>query len=344
MTSKVFHVAQARAIFADQCTGLVGGDFLISTGFEELANPQATRVSRCLIGRQGMVGANDFVAISDIGTSANEVGAIVLHMLRKPIVATRHDLHMLGSELIGFGQHLFVCIANNHLAKLRPTLRGNRGGWQNLELALDFSDGVFGQPLAVGEQHSRRRGAVLALAEQINSTDFSIDRLVSNDQGFCWASKQINADAAIKLALGFCHKHIARTDQHIHRLDGLRANRHGGHGLHAPQSQDLVRASKVHGGNDGWMRRTMEGGRCRHNTLNTRNFRREHTHMSRRNHGVFATRHIAAHGTHGHMLVPQDDTGHGLNFHLFHAVKLSCSESANLFLCELNVFNFPRAE
>src|SRR5580704_11856835 len=48
---KAFEHAQPRAIFADHGAGLVGENFLIGAGFEELADPQPAGIARRLLGR-----------------------------------------------------------------------------------------------------------------------------------------------------------------------------------------------------------------------------------------------------------------------------------------------------
>src|SRR6202049_889649 len=66
VTQKTFEYAKPRAIFPDQRRGLVGEHLLIGAGLEELADPKSAGIPRCLLGRQGMVGADHLVTIGDV--------------------------------------------------------------------------------------------------------------------------------------------------------------------------------------------------------------------------------------------------------------------------------------
>ncbi len=66
MARETLKLAQARAVFAYssrrlRCHTLVG------TGLDELADPEAARVTGRQLGRQGVIRADHFVAIGDIG-------------------------------------------------------------------------------------------------------------------------------------------------------------------------------------------------------------------------------------------------------------------------------------
>src|SRR5580704_14443876 len=85
MRNKTFEHAQPRADLADPGAGLVGEHFLIGAGFEEFADPQAAGIARGLFGRQRMIGADDFIAIGNIGARAEEQRAVVFHVVEKII-------------------------------------------------------------------------------------------------------------------------------------------------------------------------------------------------------------------------------------------------------------------
>ena len=185
---------------------------------------------------------------------------------------------------------------------------------------------------------------MLGLAQQVNGAHLGVYRLVGDDQGFCWPGKQVDAHAAIQLAFGFGHEHVARAHQHVHGFDGGSTYGHGRHGLYTAQHQDLISASKVHGGNDGRVRCALVRWCCRNDALHTRHLGREHAHVGRGDHGVLAPGHVAAHSVHGDVFVPQHHTGQGLHLDIEHAGALHLRKVANLFLREVDVFGFARAE
>src|SRR5271157_2231804 len=72
MTGKSLQFTKPRTIAADQHTGRVGCYALVRAGLDELADPQAPGVARCAHRRQGVIGADDFVAERDIGARAQK--------------------------------------------------------------------------------------------------------------------------------------------------------------------------------------------------------------------------------------------------------------------------------
>src|SRR6516164_7373480 len=78
MGVEAFEDAQPRAIFADQGGGLVGEDFLIGAGLEELSHPQAAGVARGLLGRQRVVSYYLIVTVVIVGGGKDKQRAVVL--------------------------------------------------------------------------------------------------------------------------------------------------------------------------------------------------------------------------------------------------------------------------
>ena len=103
---------------------------------------------------------------------------------------------------------------------------------------------------------------MFGLAEQIGCANFAVHAVVGDDQGLGRAGQQVDADAAEQLALGLRHIGVAGADNHVHRLDALRAECHGRHCLHAAEHEDFVGAAEIHGGNDGRMRTALERRRA----------------------------------------------------------------------------------
>ncbi|MNN71672.1 hypothetical protein D3C81_1876300 [compost metagenome] len=73
-----------------------------------------------------MVGADDLVAIADIGAVAEEQRAVAGHALVVPVRVAGHHLHMLGAQALGDFQRLFVAVAQVDLAEVAPGDAGDR--------------------------------------------------------------------------------------------------------------------------------------------------------------------------------------------------------------------------
>ena len=72
------------------------------------------------------------------------------------------------------------------------------------------------------------------------------------------------------------------------------AQRHGADRLDPAQHQDLVGAGEMHRRDDGRMRAALERRRRGHDALHPGDLGRQHAHMRRGDHRVFAARHVAA--------------------------------------------------
>ena len=143
--------------------GLRGQYPLVGAGLQELSDPQATCVARSLAGRQRMVGADHFVTVGDIGVRAEEQRAVIGHALEEEVRLARHDLHVLGGELVGYLDHFILSVAHDYLPEIAPRLTGDRGRRQDRQLALDFEHGRARQFFRVREQHGGRCRTVLRL-------------------------------------------------------------------------------------------------------------------------------------------------------------------------------------
>src|SRR5262245_17044972 len=116
MPDKSLEHAEPRAIFADERRGLVGQNFLIGMGLEELPDPKPTSVTARLLGRQRMIGADHLVAVGDVGARPQEQRPIATHVLQEPVVAIGHYLNVLGGYVVGYRQHLIIAVADDDLA------------------------------------------------------------------------------------------------------------------------------------------------------------------------------------------------------------------------------------
>ena len=100
---------------------------------------------------------------------------------------------------------------------------------------------------------------MLGLAEEIGGAELGIDALVGDDQRLGRAGKQVDADTAVELALGFGDEGVAGADQHVDGRNGRGAERHRADRLDAAEDQDLVGAGKVHGRDDRRMGAALVG-------------------------------------------------------------------------------------
>ncbi len=151
-------------------------------------------------------------------------------------------------------------------------------------------------------------------------------------------AKQVDADAAEQLPLGFRHIGVAGADDHVDRLDALGAERHGGDRLHAAQHVDVVGAAEMHGGDDGRMRPALERRRAGDDAFHAGDLGGDDRHMRGGDHRIAPARHVAADRVHRDVAVAEHDAGQRFHFQIVHAVALLLREVAHLGLGKFDVF------
>ena len=233
--------------------------------------------------------------------------------------------------------HLVLAVADDHLAEVGPGLARGVGGGKDFQEPLDLAHGVFRELLGVGEQHGGRGRAVLGLAQQIGGADFAVDAVVGDHQRLGRSREQVDADAAEQLALGLRHIGVAGTDDHVDRRDGLGAERHRRHGLHAAEHVDLVGAAEVHRRDDRRMRAALERRRAGDDAFDARDARGDDRHVRRGDHRIAPARHVAADRVHRDVAVAEDDAGQRLDLQVLHGVLLLLREVTDLGLGEPDV-------
>ncbi len=265
-----------------------------------------------------MIGSDDLVAIGHIGARAKEQGPVGVHILLIPIIPVGHDLHMLVRHVVGNFEHLFMRVAQDHVAIILP--RGGCGFMrrQNFQQSVNFRQSILGQFAGVGDQASGRVVTMFGLTQKISGAHLGIHCVVGNHHRFGWASKQVDPDTAKKLPLGFGDKGIAGSHNHMNRIDGLRSNSHGANRLDTTQNVNLVRSAHMHCRDNCRMRRAIDR-RCRSNDARyARDLRCQHRHMSRCHHGKLTARDVTADRLHRYVLVPQNNTRKGLDLDIRH--------------------------
>ena len=180
---------------------------------------------------------------------------------------------------------------------------------------------------------------MFGLPQQVGGAEFRIDRVIGDQHGLGRAGEQVDADAAVQLALGLGDIGVAGTDQHVDRGDGFGADGHRAHRLHAAQHIDLMRATQVHRGDDGGVRRTLDRRGRGDDAGHARNRRGQHRHMRRGHHRELATRHIAADRLHRNVAVAEDHAGQGFHLDIRHRRPLRLCKPANLGLGEPDILD-----
>ena len=138
--------------------------------------------------------------------------------LRNTVRVARHHLHVLGRDAVGLRDHLGLVGADDHLAVILPRLAGEIGASGRIFSSRSTSAMVSRASFSELVIRIAGRGRpVLGLAEQIGGADFAVDALVGDDQRLGRAGEQVDADAAVELALRFRHIGVARPDQHVDR-------------------------------------------------------------------------------------------------------------------------------
>ena len=200
----------------------------------------------------------------------------------------------------------------------------------------------LGELARVGDQHGRRVVAVLGLAEQVGGAHLGVDGLVGDHHGLGRAGEEVDADAAVELALGLGDEGVAGADQHVDRRDRLGAERHRADRLHAAEHVDLVRARQVHGGDDGRDAARPGAAAPSDDARHAGDRGGQHRHVRRGDHREFAGRHIAADRLHRDVLVAEDHAGQRLDLDIGHRGALGLGEAPHLRLGEVDVGHVAR--
>ena len=186
---------------------------------------------------------------------------------------------------------------------------------------------------------------VLDLAEDIGRGEFCITAdLVGDDQRLGRASEQIDADAAIKLALGFGDEGVARACEDIDRINALCAQRHRTNSLNAAQRIDRIGSRHGLRGNDGAGDGTLKRRSAGNDAADAGNFGGNHAHVGRGEQRILAARHIAASRIDRHVSVTENDAGHGLYLNVRHRIALDLGGVSHLRLRELDVLALLRTQ
>ena len=147
---------------------------------------------------------------------------------------------------------------------------------------------------------------MLGLAQQVDRGEERIGGVVGDHQRLGRPGEQVDADLAEQLALGLGDVRVAGPGQHVDAADRLGAERQRGHGLHAAEDVDLVRAGQVHGGDRGVRHGAADRRRARGDTRDAGDLRGDDRHVRGRHQRVAAARHVGTGGLHRHVAVPED--------------------------------------
>ena len=183
---------------------------------------------------------------------------------------------------------------------------------------------------------------MLGLAEQVGRDHFHVRRVVGNHEDLRRPGEQVDADASVKLPLGFGHVRVARSAQHVDRTDGPGAQCHGRDCLHATKDVDLVRAPENHRRNGFRVRFALVGRGAGDHAAHARGARSHDAHVRRGDHRIAAAGHIAADAVDRNGLVAEFHTGKGFDFDVPDRSALVLREIAYLLLRKADVVERAR--
>ena len=183
---------------------------------------------------------------------------------------------------------------------------------------------------------------MFGLTKQIGGAQFCVYRFISDDHGFGWSGKQINANAPEQLPFGFGDKGVAGPNQHMDSFDRFAANGHGTHRLNAAKDKDFMGTAKMHRCHNSGIRASLIWRGCCHNARDPGNRGRQNRHMGRRHHGKLASWHITANRLHGDVFMAKDNAWHRLDLDILHRCTLNFRKFAHLCLGETNIFHITR--
>jgi hypothetical protein len=133
---------------------------------------------------------------------------------------------------------------------------------------------------------------VLRLAEQVDSHEPRVGRLVRDHEDLRRAGQHVDPDFAEELPLRLRDVRVAGADDHVGRRQVLDPAREGSHRLHAAEAQDRVRARGGHGVEHGRVDAVAARRRARHDRADAGHLGDDHGHEGRREHRVAAARHV----------------------------------------------------
>ena len=186
--------------------------------------------------------------------------------------------------------------------------------------------------LAIRDQHGRRVGPVLSLAQQVHSDHERIRMLVRHDEDLGRPREEVDPDLAKELLLGLGDEGVARPGDEVTHVDRLGPERHRGNRLHAAEEQDLIRACEVHRG-DGRVRDLARDRWCAgYHVGDAGDLGRKDRHVCRCEQWVAATGDVAADAPDWDVLLAQMDARLDLELEILQRGFLCLSEGADIVL------------
>ena len=129
-----------------------------------------------------------------------------------------------------------------------PAGAGDRTGGQRRDLALDRGGDGIGEGRVIGEEDRLAGRIMFRLAEQIRGGPFRIVAAIGDDDDFRWTGHHVDADDAVKLALGFGDPSIAGAGDDVHGPDPTGAISERGDRLRAADAPDFLDPRDLRGG------------------------------------------------------------------------------------------------
>ncbi len=176
---------------------------------------------------------------------------------------------------------------------------------------------------------------MLGLAQQVGGAHLGVGGLVGDDQDLGRAGEQIDADPAVKLALGLGDIGVAGPDQHVDRPERLGAERHRRDRLDAAEHINLVGAGEVHRRDRLRVRHALVRRRAGGDVADPGDPRGDDRHMRRGDHRIAPARHIAADAADRDVAMAEHDAGQRLDLDIAHRCALDLGEVADLLLARI---------
>ena len=251
---------------------------------------------------------------------------------------------MFADDTVGHPRHVLIIVAKDNLAPVLPGHAGDAGGGENGQQPLDLAHGLLGKVARSGDQDRGGVGTMFSLAEQVGGADFAIDGLVRDHHGFSRPGKQVDADSAEQLALGFRNESVAWADEDIDRAYARGAQSHGANCLDAAKAIDFVRPRHRLRSDDCASQLSLERRCASDDAGNTGDLGSDNAHMCGSEQRVLAAGNIATCVLHRDGLVAQHNARQRLNLRVSNRRPLDLREIAHLGLGKFNIVDVLRAQ
>ena len=173
------------------------------------------------------------------GVAAKENRPGVAHPGKQRARIIDHQFGVLGRQRIEQRHGGIEIGHHDDRAIIGPALPRDRGGGEAGQLAFNRRRHCIGFGGIAGNQDRLRHRVVLGLRQQIGGDPIGVGFAIRHDDDFGRAGDHVDADNAVKLALGLGHPGVAGAGDDIHPGHLRGAERQRGNRLRAADAQHL---------------------------------------------------------------------------------------------------------